>query len=79
MPMPALECRRCGKIMQYQQVKDLPFFPFCSERCKMIDLGKWLDEEHRLPGSRPEETPKEDQRPGDRHGDATRGSRSEDE
>jgi len=24
------------------------FFPFCSERCKMIDLGKWLGEEYRL-------------------------------
>jgi hypothetical protein len=22
--------------------------PFCSERCKLIDLGKWLGEEHRI-------------------------------
>lgn len=22
--------------------------PFCSERCKMVDLGKWLGEEYRL-------------------------------
>ncbi len=27
---------------------DLPFFPFCSERCKLIDLGKWVEEEHRI-------------------------------
>jgi endogenous inhibitor of DNA gyrase (YacG/DUF329 family) len=27
---------------------DLPFFPFCSERCKLIDLGDWFDEEHRI-------------------------------
>lgn len=24
-------------------------FPFCSERCKMIDLGKWSSEEYRIP------------------------------
>jgi endogenous inhibitor of DNA gyrase (YacG/DUF329 family) len=24
--------------------------PFCSERCKLIDLGEWLDEGHRIPG-----------------------------
>jgi uncharacterized protein len=24
-------------------------FPFCSERCKTIDLGKWLSEEYRVP------------------------------
>jgi endogenous inhibitor of DNA gyrase (YacG/DUF329 family) len=23
--------------------------PFCSERCKMADLGRWLREEYRLP------------------------------
>jgi len=24
--------------------------PFCSERCKMIDLGAWADESHHIPG-----------------------------
>jgi hypothetical protein len=24
--------------------------PFCSERCRLIDLGEWLDEGHRIPG-----------------------------
>ena len=24
-------------------------FPFCSARCKMVDLGKWLNEEYRVP------------------------------
>lgn len=30
------------------------FFPFCSERCRLIDLGAWLDEGYRVasePGS----------------------------
>lgn len=24
------------------------FFPFCSERCRLIDLGKWLDSNYRI-------------------------------
>ncbi len=27
-------------------------FPFCSDRCRLIDLGKWLGEEYRIPGAR---------------------------
>jgi endogenous inhibitor of DNA gyrase (YacG/DUF329 family) len=26
------------------------FKPFCSERCKLIDLGEWASEEKRIPG-----------------------------
>ncbi|MBI1790710.1 MAG: DNA gyrase inhibitor YacG [Acidobacteria bacterium] len=25
-------------------------FPFCGERCRLIDLGKWASEEYRIPG-----------------------------
>lgn len=25
------------------------YLPFCSERCRLIDLGRWLNEEHQLP------------------------------
>ncbi len=24
-------------------------FPFCSERCQLVDLGRWLSEEYRIP------------------------------
>jgi endogenous inhibitor of DNA gyrase (YacG/DUF329 family) len=27
---------------------DLPFRPFCSERCRTIDLGSWLDASYRI-------------------------------
>jgi len=27
-----------------------PFRPFCSERCKTVDLGAWLTEGYRIPG-----------------------------
>jgi uncharacterized protein len=26
-----------------------PSFPFCGERCKLIDLGRWLGERYRIP------------------------------
>jgi endogenous inhibitor of DNA gyrase (YacG/DUF329 family) len=31
-----------------------PAFPFCSLRCREVDLGKWLGEEYRLVDSSPE-------------------------
>lgn len=30
-------------------------FPFCSERCKLIDLGAWLDADYRIPAKPDEE------------------------
>ena len=27
-----------------------PNRPFCSERCKLIDLGAWASEQHKIPG-----------------------------
>lgn len=26
----------------------IPSFPFCSDRCRLVDLGKWLNEEYRI-------------------------------
>jgi len=51
--MPVITCRQCGKSLRYERVADLPYFPFCSDRCKLLDLGDWLDEEHRIPGDEP--------------------------
>jgi endogenous inhibitor of DNA gyrase (YacG/DUF329 family) len=36
-----------------------PFRPFCSERCRLIDLGKWASEEYRISGEK-RDTPAED-------------------
>jgi hypothetical protein len=39
--------------------------PFCSERCKMADLGRWLSEDYRVPDeATPDRT--DDDRPGAR-------------
>jgi endogenous inhibitor of DNA gyrase (YacG/DUF329 family) len=27
------------------------WFPFCSEHCRLVDLGRWLDGAYRIPGS----------------------------
>ena len=43
-----VDCPNCGRRVEYRLRAQNPFFPFCSERCKLIDLGKWLDEEHRI-------------------------------
>jgi endogenous inhibitor of DNA gyrase (YacG/DUF329 family) len=32
-------------------------FPFCSARCKQVELGKWLNEEYRVPASEDDEDP----------------------
>lgn len=47
------KCPVCGKPAAARAVN--PAFPFCSERCKLVDLGKWLGEEYRLPANTPEE------------------------
>lgn len=46
--MPRIDCRYCGKELEYKSIKDLPHFPFCSERCKLIDLDLWIEEKHRI-------------------------------
>jgi endogenous inhibitor of DNA gyrase (YacG/DUF329 family) len=42
-------CPTCGRLHPYETRN--PFRPFCSERCKMIDLGQWANEEYRVPVS----------------------------
>jgi len=44
-----------------------PFFPFCSERCRSIDLGKWFTGEYRVPG--PPAAPAEPELPAGRDDD----------
>jgi endogenous inhibitor of DNA gyrase (YacG/DUF329 family) len=34
-------------------------FPFCSERCKLIDLGRWLDEKYYIPAKPSDEDEKQ--------------------
>jgi len=38
-----------------RSLAEWPSFPFCSARCKTIDLGRWLGETYRIPAEEPEE------------------------
>lgn len=39
-------CPTCGKEHAWDPSNR--FRPFCSERCRLIDLGKWANEEYRV-------------------------------
>ena len=52
-----VKCPTCGREIQWQAA---PFRPFCSERCRLIDLGAWLSEQRSIPGdtaSAPDDAP----------------------
>ena len=40
-----MKCPICRKEVE----EDQPSYPFCSERCKLIDLGKWASEGYVIP------------------------------
>ncbi len=42
-----VSCPQCRKKVAWH---GNPFRPFCSERCKLIDLGKWAEGEYSIPG-----------------------------
>lgn len=48
---PVVPCPRCGKPAIYAPSN--PSRPFCSERCRLIDLGAWASEDYRIPESAP--------------------------
>jgi len=46
-PSPSVPCPICGNPALFSPKN--PFRPFCSERCKLIDLGEWAKEGYRIP------------------------------
>ncbi len=42
---------KCPNCKKTTAEKDNAFFPFCCERCRLIDLGQWLDGRYTVPGS----------------------------
>lgn len=40
---------RCPVCADAVDPHAMPTAPFCSERCRMIDLGRWLDESYVVP------------------------------
>lgn len=50
------QCPICGKTIPSNTTEldgkvriNAPFFPFCSQRCRLIDLGAWLDGRYAIP------------------------------
>lgn len=50
------KCPNCGKPMVTE------FRPFCSARCKQVDLNRWFSESYRVPAGSVDE--EEDEAPG---------------
>jgi hypothetical protein len=52
-------CPHCGKQDTWQEKN--PYRPFCSERCRLIDLGAWANEDYRIPDKADNSKDKEDE------------------
>jgi len=50
-----ITCPICKRVTTWEEN---PYRPFCSERCKLIDLGKWVSEEYKIAGEKAEEEQK---------------------
>ena len=46
MKQTIVNCPQCGKAVAWNTAN--PHRPFCSERCKMHDLGQWVTESYRI-------------------------------
>lgn len=42
-----VNCPTCGQPVEWRP--ENAFRPFCSQRCKLIDLGEWATEKYRVP------------------------------
>lgn len=60
--MKSVRCPACGAQSVWSEAN--PFRPFCSERCKLIDLGAWASDRYAIAGST-QESDASDKSPGD--------------
>ena len=47
--MTVVSCPTCSKKVEWIEANK--FRPFCSERCKQIDLGAWAEEKYTIPAA----------------------------
>jgi endogenous inhibitor of DNA gyrase (YacG/DUF329 family) len=55
--LSAVQCPQCGKEIQNPNPDCRPF---CSDRCKLVDLGKWISGDYRIVAEDAEENGKDD-------------------
>lgn len=53
-----VSCPTCGKKVEWSEASK--FRPFCSNRCKQIDLGAWAEEKYVIPSATPEPDPEDE-------------------
>ncbi|HEY1602437.1 MAG TPA: DNA gyrase inhibitor YacG [Pirellulales bacterium] len=54
--MALVRCPICNRVFESGESQAMPF---CSSRCRQVDLGRWLDESYGLPFE-PEQEPSDD-------------------
>lgn len=63
----SVNCPTCEQSVEWSEAS--PYRPFCSRRCKLIDLGEWFEENHRIAGDPALDEDGLPLRPPPRHGD----------
>ncbi len=58
--MKRIRCPVCGKMFDPATTEAMPF---CSRRCRMIDLGRWLGEQYAIPGVEKDEEEEDSETP----------------
>jgi endogenous inhibitor of DNA gyrase (YacG/DUF329 family) len=53
----SVPCPTCKRAIIWSE--QYPWRPFCSERCRLVDLGAWLANAHAIPGEPVDETVRE--------------------
>jgi endogenous inhibitor of DNA gyrase (YacG/DUF329 family) len=46
-----VRCPTCNKVIRTSgsnPLSEAKYFPFCSQRCKLVDLGHWLDGDYKI-------------------------------
>lgn len=59
----SVPCPTCGTLAVYGPCN--PWRPFCSRRCRSIDLGAWASERFSVPAEKPPDGPNDPSRAGD--------------
>jgi endogenous inhibitor of DNA gyrase (YacG/DUF329 family) len=57
--MHTVSCPTCDRPVEWSERS--PWRPFCSERCKLIDLGAWASEQRGIPDDAPAEAEEADE------------------
>jgi endogenous inhibitor of DNA gyrase (YacG/DUF329 family) len=62
-PAPKRPCPTCGKDVDWSKQPD--YRPFCSKRCRLIDLGEWASDRYSIPSDEAAGDPEAGLSPGD--------------